>query len=402
MGSALQRAPRIVPHMLDRAPRIFDVSCGCELFYGILSQIRLNCVEPVQTIFPGHLKSKRHGMTFASFVLIESWEIVMKSVRTLFAATFLVMVVSSALRAAPLIALVADDTTITSNKPLIYDAATGTLVGSWKPDGTIVQDLAYDPSNGDQYALTVNGVYKRTLAGVQSQILGIPGAPSNGGGDLAVSPLGVLSIVQDDVNVIPSFKPQFYDKNTGAGLGSWKPDGTIVLDQAYDPVTGDLYALTQGGVFKRTPAGVQSQVPGVPGAPAGLGGDIAVSPLGVLSYVQDDLNLVPSSKPQFYDKTTGAFLGSWKPDGSVVLDQAYDPVTGDLYALTQNGVYKRTPAGVQTQIAGLPGGPINRGGDISVFAASPVPEPSSVALLLMGAVGLIGYRRRTLKKQRTT
>jgi hypothetical protein len=300
--------------------------------------------------------------------------------------------------AAPILSIVRDDSSGAATQPLIYDATTGAQIGSWVPDGAFpgpvpVQDQAYDPVTGDLFALTARGTFKRTLAGVESQATGFVGVTTGQGGDLAVSSALDLIVISRDDSSGASPNPLFRQMSTGANLGGYTPDGRAVADHAFDPTTNDLYSLTEAGVVRRIPSGATSTLAGVPGALIGLGGDITVGPLGVLSISLDD---TADTNPKFYQTITGTPLGGWIP-GGVVLDQAYDPVTGDLYALTTTGVFKRTPAGVQSQIPGISGVPIGQGGDITVFnQLAAVPEPSGIVLFGIGLVGLTvgGIRRR--------
>ena len=260
----------------------------------------------------------------------------------------------------------------------LYNSS-GSLLGNWTPDGA-VSDIAYDQTTGDLYAFTSGGVYKRTPGGVQSP-LGIYSAPQGQGGDIAVSPTGNFAFSQTDVS--PTIN--LYN-SSGALLGYWTPDGPV-SDIAYDQTTGDLYAFTQGAVYKRTPGGVQSFL-GIYPAPPTQGGDIAVSPTGNFAFSQTDV----SPTINLYN-SSGALLGYWTPDGSVS-DIAYDQTTGDLYAFTSGQVYKRTPGGVQSFL-GMISAPVDLGGDIAVY--NPVPIPGAIWLLGSGLIGLVGIRRKFKK-----
>ncbi|WP_341326406.1 PEP-CTERM sorting domain-containing protein [Methylotuvimicrobium sp. KM2] len=130
-----------------------------------------------------------------------------------------------------------------------------------------IADIEYD-SLGNLFALTTTGLWKRSTSGSISRLSGVS-APFNGGGDLAISSSGVITVSStDNSNVFSNF-----NLDTGVSLG----DGVFndpIADIEYDSL-GNLFALTTTGLWKRSTSGSISRLSGV-SAPFNGGGDLAI------------------------------------------------------------------------------------------------------------------------------
>ena len=118
----------------------------------------------------------------------------------------------------------------------------------------------------------------------------------------------------------------------------------------------------------------------------------AEPPQIALSAHDDDPNVY------LYD-LDGSPQGSFSSMGNApVIDLAFDPGTGDLYLAVDAGAY----SGVQKYAADktlshVTDFSFSESGDITAFS---IPEPSTLVLLAIGAMGLLAYRRRRRSHRR--
>jgi len=227
-----------------------------------------------------------------------------------------------------------------------------------------VQDIEFDKTTGDLFALTDTGIFRMNQGLALTQITGA--AYPDAGGDIAISSNGYVAASLTDA--MPSVGIYDLDGNY-VGMVTFP---SAVADIEYDQATGDLIAYTATGVFKMTdlgPPAVVTQIPGIAGAAQGQGGDIAISSNGLIAVsMNDSMNSVG-----IYYLTGGTGPGTYYDMAnfnSPVADIDYDMNTGDLYALTavgikkgvDNGPYNGTPV---TPIPGTAGAELNGGGDLA-------------------------------------
>ena len=271
-----------------------------------------------------------------------------------------------------------------------YDSSDNT-VDSLTPLGGVVSDISVDPVTGNLYALTQGGV-KRYTPSSGWEHLGLQGAHANGGGDLEVY----------DGKVFMSFRDYTYyqvlewDTNNANAHSVWNTGYIDVSDISVDPVTGDLYALTNGGVIKRTPTNGFTNL-GLTSVGTNMGGDLEVYD-GLVSVSRTDNGgfLVYQ-----WDTSNSNAYNQWHTGDSYVSDIAVDSVTGDLYALTSNGIRRQT-AENNWETLGLISAPRGDGGDLQVISLSAgssggaLPEPTTFVVwgvLLCGVGTVVGQRR---------
>ena len=184
---------------------------------------------------------------------------------------------------------------------------------------------------------------------------------------------------------------------SGGSTTTWTSSGGRVADVTFDSLTGQLYASTQGGVFRLNPGGSKTSL-GIFGASYNAGADIAIRN-GVIAWSPSDTG----DTRVFSRNLSGGPTTTWTSSGGRVADVAFDNLTGQLYASTQGGVFRLNPGGSKTSL-GIFGASYNAGADIAVFSAPPppaVPEPSSLILMGVCAIGLIGYRRTASTTKKT-
>ncbi len=286
-----------------------------------------------------------------------------------------------------------------------------TVVNFYKSDGSSDGDCSFDDGTGqpeyiadidyDQigilYAFTYTGIWKRDTDGEVFQINDFS-APTNYGGDISMSPDGsIIAASRVDYgsggNVV-----YFFDSSNGSQVDGCSFSG-YVADIEYDQ-TGNLYAFTSTGIWKRDTGGNVCQINNFP-APTNYGGDLSISPDGfVIAASQRDYYTVV----HFFDAANGALIETYDFDDHVgqpeyVADIEYDE-TGNLYAFTSTGIWKRDTDENVSLFTDESIAPVNCGGDITINPVSdPAAVPGPTTMLLPTALLLFGYGLLTLRSR---
>lgn len=283
-----------------------------------------------------------------------------------------------------------------------YQGLDPTVINFYKSDGSsdgdcgfngYVADIDYDQT-GNLYAFTSTGIWKRDTEGNISQINNFS-APTNYGGDISISPGGsIIAVSQVDTNTIV----RFFDTSSGNQVDQCNFSG-YVADIEYDQ-TGNLYAFSSTGIWKRDTGGAISQINNFP-APTNCGGDISISPDGsIIAVSQRDNDTVV----HFYDSYSGALIESYNfndgtGDPEYVADIEYDQ-TGNLYAFTYTGIWKRDTDGNVSLFTDDIVAPVYVGGDITINPVSdPAAVPALTTMLVPTAALLLGYGLLTLRSR---
>ena len=272
-----------------------------------------------------------------------------------------------------------------------WDTSNSNAFSSWDTRDGAVSDIAIDPVTGDRYALTQGGIRRQT-ANNGVEFLGLFNAGFNQGGDIEVFN-GLISVSSNDLG--DRFVRQWDTKNSNA-FSIWDTRDGAVNDISIDPVTGDLYALTQSGIRRQT-VNNGVQVLGLANAGFNQGADLEVYD-GVISASLTDLG---DRFVRQWDTNNSNAFSFWDPRGGAVSDIAIDPVTGELYALTQSGIRRQT-ANNGVEILGLFSAGFNLGGDIEIFSLPTPPDPANVpeptSLLVWGLLGMACSLKRSVKE----
>ncbi|UCE86982.1 MAG: PEP-CTERM sorting domain-containing protein [Deltaproteobacteria bacterium] len=298
------------------------------------------------------------------------------------------------------IAITRQDTpTISGALPAYLFDVAGASLGTLGPPDAVsrIQDIAYAPT-GDLYAL-IDGnagdvVYNLTTGA--SFPTGVS-VTFNGGGDIAIHG-GVIAITRQDSQAISGALPVYLYDYAGTSLGTLGPPDTVsrIQDIAYDPATGDLYALIDGNagdvVYNLTtgasfPTGVSVTLNG--------GGNIAIYG-GMIAITRQDSQAISGALPVYLFDMAGNSLGTLGPPSTTsrIQDIEFDPASGNLYALvdgfTTGTIHNLTlgtsfPTGVPVAL--------NGGGNLTVFGAPGVPEPGALGLLAVALAACFARRR---------
>ena len=313
------------------------------------------------------------------------------------AGAFLTLSTASLSHAGPLL-FVGDGGTFTLQT---YNGTTGAFIGEDGAGGSIgfPTGIAIGPDGNVYLGDGGNGAVLR-FSGANGSFLGQFITPGSG----LISPSGLAfgfgNLYAADFGTGGNSFINVYNGTTGAfvtqfGAGApngglfdpngiaFGPAGLYVADQingvdVYDPITGAFVSVL-------VPLGSG------PGAPAGLAdpSGMAIGPDGLL-YVADETNGLVDR----FNATTGAFLGVFGATNSLSapIDLTFGP-DGNLYVTDANGVERFNGSTGASLGAFVPAGGNLVNAQYLAFS-TPVPEPTTFALLAFGAAVVVGFRKR--------
>jgi hypothetical protein len=187
-------------------------------------------------------------------------------------------------------------------------------------------------------------------------------------------------IAQLDVSITKSFQLDFGE---GCQLGAaGVPVGSLTVTPT--PFAAGRLATSAGKWFVGS-APMAARLG--KGSPVGLQGfDVASGPVPILAFRG---SLVPSSD---------LFIGHWAPSGAGYLGFEFGPTGGEHFGWVAMSVAYSYSTGFAAHITGYAYDTV-AGQNIDAGQTSAVPEPGTLALLALGAMGLMALRKRKLARE---